>query len=97
MVTNDLFLKQVKVKEFADSMKVGSARKLVKVPNENEDDIYTVVGVTAINEGYTEYDESAYFVMTDRHKVYLVAKSIGRRFKILEEDMDLLEGATNER
>lgn len=91
-----LFLKQVKVKEFADSRKIGQARKLVKIPNENKDEIYTVIGVTALNEGYSESDGYGwYFVMTERHRVYLVSKSIGRRFKVLEENMELLEGEIN--
>lgn len=93
MNNTNLFLKQVKVKEFADSHKVGRARKLVKIPNENKDETYTVVGVTALNEGYSESDGYGwYFVMTERHRVYLVAKSIGRRFKVLEGDLEIIGG-----
>lgn len=91
MSKTNLFLKQVKVKEFADSRKIGVDRKLFKLPNENKNDIYTIVGITALNEGYTEFDEHYYFVTTKRHKVYLVAKGIGRRFKVLEGDMEVLE------
>lgn len=92
-----MFLKPVKVKNFAESVKVyGSrygGRKLKTYPNKNPNDVFYIVGVTAIKEGVTEYDSEAgyYFCQKNSHKVYIVAKSIGRRFKVLESDIEIEE------
>ena len=93
-----MFLQQVKVINFADSMKVYGTeyggRKLHTYANENPDDIFHIVGVTSIKEGVTEYDSDhgLYFCQKKSHKVYIVAKSIGRRFKVLPEDVELIGG-----
>lgn len=93
-----MFLQQIKVKNFADSKKVYGTqyggRKLRTYANENPDDIFHIVGVTAIKEGVTEYDrEYGYqFNQNKSYKVYIVAKSIGRRFKVLPEDVELIGG-----
>lgn len=92
-----MFLQQVKVKNFAESKKVYGTqyggRKLSTYANKNPDDIFHIVGVTSIKEGVTEYDrEYGYqFHQKKSYKVYIVAKGIGRRFKVLPEDIELLE------
>ena len=92
-----MFLQPVKVKNFADSKKVFNSRyggrKLITYPNQQPDDVFYVVGVTAIKEGETEYDSEAgyYFVQDKSYKVYIVAKSIGRRFKVLESDIEKVD------
>lgn len=93
-----MFLQQVKVKNFAESIKVYGTqyggRKLRTYTNENPDDIFHIIGVTSIKEGVTEYDrEYGYqFDQKKSYKVYIVAKSIGRRFKVLPEDVELIGG-----
>lgn len=97
MKSSQIFLKPVRVVNFADSKKVYKSkyggRELITFPNEKTDEIYYVVGVTAIKEGVTEYerDFGHIFVQEESHKVYIVAKSIGRRFKVLEEDLIFVE------
>lgn len=93
-----MFLKSVKVKQFADSKKYygnskHGGKKLINIPNDKPDDVFYIVGVTSIKEGIVEYDyEYGYsFSATKSHKVYIVAKSIGRRFKVLESDIELVE------
>ncbi|GAB0167483.1 hypothetical protein LSPCS325_09200 [Lysinibacillus sp. CTST325] len=91
-----MFLQQVKVKNFAESKKVYGTRyggrKLYTYANENPNDIFNIIGVTSIKEGVTEHDgEYGYqFNQSKSHKVYIVAKSIGRRFKVLPEDIELV-------
>jgi hypothetical protein len=93
-----VFLKPVKVKQFADSRKYYGltrygGRKLITIPNDKPDDVFYIVGVTSIKEGIVEYDnEYGYsFSASKSHKVYIVAKSIGRRFKVLERDIEKVE------
>ena len=101
-----MFLKPVKVKRFAETRKrCGSCpfaggqhkdnwRQLTTVENKQPDDIYHVIGVTSLKEGWSEYlgyEEGYGFRQAKSHKVYLVAKGVGRRFKVLEEDMELVE------
>lgn len=99
-----MFLQKVKVKKFAESSKMYGFppwskgkynvvyRGLKLTDNHKPDDVYTVVGVTSIKEGVREYDSETgyYFVQKNSHKVYIVAKSIGRRFKVLESDLELI-------
>lgn len=99
-----MFLKQVKVKRFAKTVKkygptpwnIGwqsHYKVLEKEENNNPDEVYTIVGVTNLQEGYAEYEgmEEGYrWQQKAHHKVYLVAKSLGRRFKVLEEDLELI-------
>lgn len=93
-----MFLEQVKVKNFAESKKVYGTqyggRQLHTYSNKSPDDIFRIVGVTSIKEGVTEYDSDhgLYFCQKKSHKVYIVAKSIGRRFKVLPEDVELIGG-----
>lgn len=107
-----MFLKQVRVKAFAIGFKTyGSLpeewtkstykyqyRKLAKQENKNPAQIYTIIGKTKIQEGYTEYlgsDEGVAFVQMKSNPVYLVANGIGRMYKVLEEDLEFVE-ETNE-
>lgn len=99
-----MFLQKVKVKKFAESTKMygvppwskghykAGYRGLELTDNPQPEEVYTVIGVTSIKEGESEYDSEAgyYFVQKNSHKVYLVAKSIGRRFKVLESDLELI-------
>ena len=90
-----MFLQAVKVVRFAESKKVFNERyrygghEVVTYPNPNPDDMYFVIGVTSLKEGEIDYDseEGYMFCQSKSHKVYIVAKSIGRRFKVLEEDL----------
>lgn len=97
MKSSQMFLKPVRVTHFADSKKVYKSkyggRELIIYPNDKPDEVYHVVGVTSIKEGETEYDRDYgnYFVQRNSHKVYIVAKSIGVRRKVLEKDMILVE------
>jgi len=97
-----MFLEQVKVKNFAESKKVYGTRyggrKLYTYANKKPDDIFHIVGVTSIKEGVTEHDgEYGYqFNQSKSHKVYIVAKSIGRRFKVLPEDVELVGSEAHE-
>lgn len=92
-----MFLSQVKVRNFAESKKSYNSRygerSLYTYPNKNSDDVFYIVGVTAIKDGVIEYDrEYGYqFNQKKSHKVYIVAKSIGRRFKALERDLEIIE------
>lgn len=99
-----MFLQQVKVKNFVQSKKVygtprfmpenwkGSYRELVTEENLNQEDVYHIIGITSLREGYSDFhNEGVDFVLKKSHKVYLVAKGIGRRFKVLEEDLVLLD------
>lgn len=87
-----MFLQQVKVKNFAESKKVFGGRELHTYINEKPDDVFHIVGVTSIKEGDTEHEAGYgyYFNQKKSHKVYIVAKSIGRRFKVLPEDIELV-------
>ncbi|GIO02987.1 hypothetical protein J5TS2_36550 [Brevibacillus halotolerans] len=99
-----MFLKQVKVKNFAVSVKKYGVppwdktwkshyKVLEKQENKNLDDVFTVIGVTHLQEGYSvwEGDQEGYrWQQKVSHKVYIVSKSIGRRFKVLEEDLEVI-------
>ena len=89
-----MFLQQVKVKNFAESKKVCGGRELHTYVNEKPDDVFHIVGVTSIKEGVIEYDQEYGYQFNQKksHKVYIVAKSIGRRFKVLPEDVELIGG-----
>lgn len=101
----DLFLQPVNVNRFSDSQKVFqpcpyrqnteaiSWRKLVHYENANPDDVYHIIGVTSVKEGFAEYtgsEEGYTFRHFKSHKVYIVAKSVGRRYKVLPEDLRVL-------
>lgn len=94
-----MFLETVKVKNFAHSKRVCvenseyGGRQVYTIPNDKPDDIFHVIGVTSLKDGATHYDseDGLYFAATKSHKVYIVAKSIGRRYKVLEEDLERLE------
>ncbi len=93
-----MFLQQVKVRNFAESKKVYGTRyggrELYTYANKNPDDIFHIIGVTSIKNGVIDYDhEYGYqFNQKKSHKVYIVAKSVGRRFKVLPEDLELIGG-----
>lgn len=103
MKHNGMFLAQVKVVKFAESRKGslvvdgfyhGLARVIATNDNHNPEDIYTVVGVTQLKEGWSDFiseDEGTAFRQTDSKQVYIVAKSIGQRFKVLPEDIEVIE------
>lgn len=94
-----MFLQPIKVKNFAVSKKVHGlgyrygGRQLSTYANDKPDDVFHVIGVSSIKEGAVGYDfEDGYsFEATNSHKVYIVAKSIGRRYKVLPQDIELLE------
>lgn len=100
-----MFLQQVKVKQFTDSVKkYGTCpftnthkspwRGLHHTENKNPNEVYHVIGVTTLKEGYSEYlgyEEGYGFVQSKSHKVYIVAKGVGRRFKALPEDIEAVE------
>lgn len=100
-----MFLQPVKIKRFVDTRKVFTEcpykddqlhhwRKLVGTENPKHDDVYHVIGVTNLKEGITDYmgrEDGYAFKQFKSHKVYIVAKGIGRRYKVLPEDMELVE------
>lgn len=93
-----MFLKPIKVKNFAESKKVHGVgryggRELFTHPNDKPDDVFHIIGVSSIKEGVINYDfEDGYsFQALKSHKAYIVAKSIGRRYKVLPQDIELLE------
>ncbi|MBJ8031892.1 hypothetical protein [Bacillus cereus group sp. N21] len=95
------FLNQVKVREFANSSKEYSVDKkrhervVLKSKNTKVETVFTVIGVTQINLGYTEWigqEEGYWFHKTGAEKVFIVANGLGRRYKALPEDLELLKG-----
>ncbi|MGD6898629.1 hypothetical protein [Bacillus infantis] len=92
-----MFLKPVKVKKFAESQKHHGGnyggRKMYTYPNSKPEDVFHIIGVTSIKDGSTDYDrEYGYsFVQHKSHKVYIVAKGLGRRYKVLPEDLEVVE------
>lgn len=102
---SNLFLTKVKVRQFADGVKRHGKppfadtghkhyRILHRTPNPNPDIIYTIIGVTGIREGYSDYlsyEEGYAWVQNTSHKVYVVANTIGRKYKVLPEDMEVLQ------
>jgi hypothetical protein len=96
-----MFLKKVKVKAFAQGVKLHGVppwgrsyksgyRVVKRSENKQPDDVYTVIGKTMLNEGETEYigvEEGMTFNTLSRKMVYIVAKGLGRRFYVLPEDM----------
>jgi hypothetical protein len=99
-----MFLQKVKVSHFAESGKGTNefwangyrkpGRHLKRIVNKHPEDIYTIVGVTRLQEGRTTFngsDEPRSFELDQSHKVYIIAKSIGRRLKVLISDVTLVD------
>ncbi len=101
MDKSKLFLAKVHVKQFAISVKqyAGHGRKerrIKMLANPNPDDIFTIISATQIKEGqvWFEGDDVGYiFKETGSKQVFIVAKSIGRRYKVLLEDIEAVEVA----
>lgn len=104
------FLDKVKVSHFSTSEK-GSPKKWpngrwrpgrhVEIhENRFPEDVYTVVGVTKFYEGETDpgsEDEAPYFNMQNTVVVYIVAKTIGRRYKVQLRDLQIVGGVEDVR
>lgn len=99
-----MFLKRAKVKRFVRSVAHApvtdkrtyraAGRSIVLEENKNPDDIFTIIGTTVKLEGKSEYeghDEGYSFKREKTHRVYIVAKSMGKRYYVLPEDIDLVE------
>lgn len=99
------FLQKVKVNRFAENVKKygpcpwGSGtwkshyRKVETKENKKKDTEFVVIGTTCLNEGYSEWlggDDGNGFKMMGRIKVYIVASGLGRRYKVLPEDMEVV-------
>ena len=98
------FLKKVKVKNFARSVKkygknpysslqndLVHYRQLEIEPNKETDKEYVVIGVTNIQEGFSDWlgsDEGYAWRQKKSHKVYIVSSGLGRRYKALEKDLE---------
>jgi len=95
------FLQKVKCKRFTysknfipDSSRLGMDRRLVSYKNSNVEDIYTIIGVTTLREGESFYHSDTQrvnFITKKVHKVYIVSKNLSRKYKVLPEDIILLE------
>lgn len=94
------FLQPVKVKRFVRAEKIKDTqpnlvtnhRILKFIENKKPDEIYHVIGISEIKEGRTEFLGSRHlFIPGQIHKVYIVAKSLGKRFKVLEQDLNILD------
>jgi len=97
-----VFLQKVKVKQFAVSVKtykpvegIGRAhcREMAKRINEKPDQIFTVIGVTTIKEGYSDYigyEDGYTFRQRASKNVYIVACTLGRRFKAALDDLEIV-------
>lgn len=102
------FLQKVKVKNFAEIRKGykmrqrgdrDNFREVVKRENRNPEQIFTVIGVTTMKEGWSDYigyEEGYAFEQTASKTVYIVANTLGRRYKALLEDLELIEGESHE-
>lgn len=98
-----MFLAKVKVKRFVKGIRSsqvisgqyhGLGRKIVTRENRSTDDVFFVVGVTQLREGLIEWEGSDIgyvFRKTRSRQVYIVARSIGRRFKALPEDIEIVD------
>lgn len=98
-----MFLQKVKFKQFVESAKgspkrpdgsTRAGRHLRYRENPNPDDVYHIIGKTHMVEGVSEwvgYEEGYTFRFEKRHEVYIVAKSIGRRFKVLVDDVEFVQ------
>lgn len=65
-------------------------RIMQRSPNLHPDDIFTVIGVKTLPLGFTDdldTGERSGFVQTGSLQVYVVAKSIGRWFQAMAEDL----------
>jgi hypothetical protein len=99
-----MFLQKVTVSHFVRGVTGSSefwgncarkqGRRVVRDINKKPDEVLTVIGQTQLYEGLTHSngsDEPSNFEPKVRHKVYIVAKGLGRRFKVLPEDIQLVE------
>lgn len=98
------FLQKVKVKQFTQSIKRvrhkpnktinDLFREITKIKNTNLDQIFTVIGVTSLKEGWTDYVDPEVgntFRQTASVTVYIVACTLGRRYKATLDDLELVE------
>jgi hypothetical protein len=99
------FLEEVKVSSFCFSIKkynyqLGRPERVIeRYKNKNPDNVYRVIGQTVLNTGYSEYlgYEGGYgFRMTGCQTVYIVANTLGRRYKVLPEDIVYLNNGKGE-
>lgn len=98
------FLDKVLVSRFTASVKrYDDARRcnvriISNKVNGQAMDVYTVVGVACLKEGDIcwEVDGGYWFEQRKSHKVYIVAKTLGRRKYALPSDMTLVEEATTD-
>ncbi|OMD87801.1 MULTISPECIES: hypothetical protein [Paenibacillus] len=96
------FLQKVRVKKFARTVKTFGQnpwipnskdlyRKVDTYPNDRRDIVYTIIGTTQLQEGYSNYlgsDEGYGWAQRNSVKVYIVAHGLGRRYKVIPEDLE---------
>jgi len=105
MMSDFQFLDKVTVARFTeckksfDPSKKCRVRHLIHTDNPNASDCFTVLGTTTLKEGAVmwNYDDTTTFHQTASHKVYIVAKTIGRRKYALPSDMAWVEKETDSR
>lgn len=102
------FLQKVKAERFARSLKKygnnpysesdRNWKTITTDPNDKPDRIFTVVGKTKIQEGFTAFDsdEGHYWCQKKSHTVYQIADGLGRMYKALPEDLESVGEETEE-
>lgn len=67
-------------------------RKVRKYKNPAPETLYVVIGTTTLQEGYSDYlgqDDGYGWAHEKTVKVYIVANTLGRRYKAQVEDMEI--------
>lgn len=103
MLNKPKFLDKVKVKAFAynakksvviDGQYQAGGRGISTTKNFHQETIYTVIGTVNLPQGYSEHighEEGYGFKHTGSVQVFIVANTIGVRYKAQLEDMELVE------
>jgi hypothetical protein len=93
MTEKPKFLDKVRVKQFAYNAKTYKGRELCLVKNLNPETVFYVIGTVNFPHGVTHWypEEGTEFHQTGSTQVFIVANTIGIRYKATLEDLERIE------
>lgn len=100
MANKPKFLDKVEVANFAYSQKRfrgrESYRDVKTFRNKHEGKTFTIIGSSHLNIGHTRLaGGEKKFITTSRRQVYIVANNLNKKYRVLPEDIILIEEAAH--